>query len=65
LPRAFTLKEALEDYDQDDFLTIGKEDFIALIGRNNSQSAIFGQKMTPRTRLDLGGWAWGTAVAAI
>lgn len=60
--QGLSLKEAMEDYDQDDFLTIGKEDFIALMGRKDSQSAIFGQTLTPKTRLDLvvghGGTEW-------
>lgn len=60
--QGLSLKEAVEDYDQDEFLTIGKEDFISLIGRKDSQSAIFGQKLTSKTRLDLvvghGGAEW-------
>ncbi len=51
--QGLSLKEAMEDYDQDEFLTIGKEDFTALIGRNKSQSIIFGQKLNGKTRLDL------------
>lgn len=53
IAQGLSLKEALEDYDQDDFLSIGREDFIALIGQKDSQSAIFGQKITPKTKLDL------------
>ncbi len=51
--QGLSLKEVLEDYDQDDFLTIGKEDFVALMGRKGSQSAMFGQEFNPGTRLDL------------
>lgn len=51
--QGLSLKEVLEDYDQDDFLTIGKEGFIALMGRKGSQSAMFGQEFASGTRLDL------------
>ncbi|MBL4613170.1 MAG: S8 family serine peptidase [Emcibacter sp.] len=51
--QGLSLKEAMEDYDQDAFLTIGKEDFIALMGRQNSQNILFGQKVNDQTGLDL------------
>ncbi|PCI33527.1 MAG: hypothetical protein COB54_04305 [Alphaproteobacteria bacterium] len=51
--QGLSLKEAMEDYDQDEFLTMGNQGFVALVGRQNSQSAIFGQKLTSKTRLDL------------
>jgi len=51
--QGLSLKEAMEDYDQDEFLTIGKGDFIGLIGRRNSQSAIFGQKIGRRSGFSL------------
>jgi len=51
--QGLSLKEAMEDYDQDEFLTIGKEDFMALIGRQDSQTILFGQQLNPNTRLDM------------
>ena len=51
--QGLSLKEAMEDYDQDAFLTIGKGDFIGLVGRRNSQSAIFGQKIGRRSGFSL------------
>ncbi|PCI51175.1 MAG: hypothetical protein COB49_02755 [Alphaproteobacteria bacterium] len=60
--QGLSLKEAMGDYDQNEFLTIGKDDFVALMGRNDSQSMIFDQKLTSRTRLGLvfghGGQTW-------
>ncbi len=51
--QGLSVKEALEDYDQDEFLTIGREDFLALVGRKNSQTAVFGQKLNGRTKFGL------------
>lgn len=51
--QGLSVKEALEDYNQDEFLTIGREDFLALVGRKNSQSVVFGQKLDARTKLGL------------
>ncbi|MBL4801387.1 MAG: S8 family serine peptidase [Emcibacter sp.] len=53
IAQGLSLKEALEDYEQDEFLTIGKEDFTALMGRKNSQAIVFGQQLNRTTRLDL------------
>lgn len=51
--QGLSLKETLEDYDQDEFLTIGKEDFMALMGRKDSQAVAFGQKLSKNTSLTL------------
>jgi len=51
--QGLSLRESLEDYDQDEFLTIGKEDFMALIGRDKSQNAIFSDKLTSKIRFDI------------
>ncbi len=51
--QGLSLKETLEDYDQNEFLTIGKEDFMALIGRDNSQNVLWGQKLNSKTRFNI------------
>ncbi|NOZ41625.1 MAG: S8 family serine peptidase [Alphaproteobacteria bacterium] len=51
--QGLSLKEAMEDYDQDEFLTIGRGDFMALIGRRNNQSVVFDQKLDRRTGFSL------------
>ena len=51
--QGLSLKEVMEDYDQDEFLTIGREDFMALMGRKGTQSALFAQRLTRKTRLDM------------
>ena len=60
--QGFSLKEAMEDYDQDEFLSIGKEDIVALMGRSDSQSAIFDHKLNAKTKFALavghGGQVW-------
>lgn len=51
--QGLSLKEAMEDYDQDEFLTIGKEDFMALSGRGDVQNIIYGYKVNEDTHLAL------------
>ncbi len=51
--QGLSLKEAMEDYDQDEFLTIGKEDFMALSGRGNVQNIIYGYRVNEDTHLAL------------
>jgi len=51
--QGLSLKETLEDYDQDEFLSIGKEDFMALVGRDKSQNAILGHKLNSKTKFKL------------
>jgi len=48
--QGLSLKEAMEDYDQNAFLTIGKEDFTALMGRSDSQSFIYSYLVSPQTK---------------
>ncbi|VAX07093.1 hypothetical protein MNBD_ALPHA03-1796 [hydrothermal vent metagenome] len=50
--QGLSLKETLEDYDQNEFLSIGKEDFMALFGRNKSQNAIVSHKLNSKTKFN-------------
>jgi len=51
--QGLSIKEALEDYDQDEFLTIGKEDFVALMGRKGRQNLAFTQQVKGKTHLSM------------
>lgn len=62
IAQGLSMKEAMEDYNQNEFLSIGKEDFMALIGRGDSQSAVISQKLGIGSRITLamghGGREW-------
>ncbi len=62
IAQGLSMKEAMEDYDQNEFLTIGKEDFMALIGRGDSQSTVINQNLGTKSRITLamarGGREW-------
>lgn len=52
----------MEDYDQDAFLSLGKEDFVALMGRSDSQYLALAQKVGPVSHVTIasghGGRQW-------
>jgi len=60
--QGLSLKEAMEDYDQDAFLSLGKEDFVALMGRSDSQYLALAHKVDPATHVTIatghGGRQW-------
>ncbi|MCF8474865.1 MAG: S8 family serine peptidase [Emcibacter sp.] len=53
ISEGLSLNEIMGNYNQEEFLTIGREDFSALMGRQNNQNMIFGQKLGSDMKLDL------------
>ncbi|WP_321394765.1 S8 family peptidase [Emcibacter sp.] len=51
LARGLTVAEITSDYNHDDFLTIGKGDFLSLMLRDNSETALVGLPLEQGTRL--------------